>query len=209
MGADSFLMAVAAARWSGRELSAIQLDQLRAVETLLREEASQAGGIGPNEIDRLWRRHIGDSLLFGIALPKAASCIDVGSGAGLPGIPLAIAFPEVAFDLVDRSGRRCDLIGRMLAVLRLTNCRVVHRDVADVDKNFDAFVSRAAMSPEPLMIHVKRLLGPAGVAVIGHSWGGASGLVPPSIPDGMVGKYVEVPADILDSPVKLLRIGPT
>ena len=209
MGADSFLMAVAAARWSGRELSTEQLDQLRVVETLLRKEASRAGGIGPNEINRLWKRHIGDSLLFGIALRKAASCIDVGSGAGLPGIPLAIAFPEVTFDLVDRSGRRCDLIRRMLAVLKLTNCQVVHKDVVDVDKIFDSFVSRAAMSPEPLMIHVKRLLGPTGVAVIGHSWGGTSGLATPPIPDGMVGKYMDVPVDILDSHVRLLRIEPT
>jgi 16S rRNA (guanine527-N7)-methyltransferase len=209
MRADSIRMAVAAARWSGRELSTIQIDELRALESLLRHEATRAGGIGPNETDRLWGRHIGDALLFGTALPGASSCIDVGSGAGLPGLPLAIAFPEVEFDLVDKSGRRCDLIRRMLAVLNLRNCQVVHRDIASVDKIFDAVVSRAAMPPERLMIHVKRLLGPAGVAVIGHSWVGSEKRGTIVAPIGMVVEYVEVPVDILDSPVNLLRIAAT
>lgn len=202
-------MAVEAARWSGRELATAQINQLSRFETLLRQEASRAGGIGPNETKRLWGRHIGDALLFGIALAGAASCVDVGSGAGLPGIPLAIAFPEIHFALVDRSGRRCDLLRRTVAVLRLTKCQVVHKDVEDVDNVFDALVSRAALPPEQLVIHVKRLLGPAGVAVIGHSRVGRSRSKPLLMPSGLIAHYVNVPADILDSPVNLLRIEPT
>lgn len=209
MRADSYKVAVDAVRWLGRELTNPQLDQLRTFKGLLGSEATRAGGIGPNELDRLWRRHIGDSLLFGLAMSRATTCIDVGSGVGLPGIPLAIAYPEAVFELVDRSGRRCDLIGRMLAVLKLGNCRVVHKDIADVDNNYEALVSRAAMPQEQLMIHVKRLLQPTGVAVIGHSWTGSNRQSTYVVPDGLAVEHVRVPVNILDSPVNLLRIEPT
>jgi 16S rRNA (guanine527-N7)-methyltransferase len=206
MGADTFSDAVAAARWVGQELTRHQLDQLTVFHGLLGSEAVRAGGIGPNEIERLWSRHIGDSLLFGLVLDRAQTCVDVGSGAGLPGIPLAVAYPEIGFDLVDRSGRRCDLIRRMIAVLGLGNCKVVHKDVADVDKNYDALVARAAMPAEKLLIHVKRMIEPGGIALVAHSRTGNTGGPLPAMPDGLTGEYVEVPVDILDSPVNLLRI---
>lgn len=206
MGAESFRLAVAASRWAGRVPSTEQIEQLEALHGLLGSEGIQAGGIGPNEVGRLWSRHIADSLLFGSALANAETCVDIGSGVGLPGLPLAIVYPEVEFDLVDRSGRRCDLLRRMIAVLRLANCEVVHNDIGYVDKRYDGIVSRAAIPHQQILIHVKRLLRDTGAALIGHSWSSDEEPEMPLTPEGLLATYVTVPADILDSAVRLLRI---
>lgn len=209
MGADTYRLAVAAADWAGRGLTDDQLQVMEALHGVLAREAIPAGGIGPHEAPRLWGRHIADSLLFGIALDRAVTCVDVGSGVGLPGIPLAIAYPEIEFELVDRSGRRCDLIRRIVAVLQLRNCAVVHSDVSDVDKNYEALISRAALPPASLMIHVKRLLCQRGVAVIGLSRQAEGPLEVPISEPNLRTSLIRVPIDILDSSVSLLRIEAT
>lgn len=209
MGADTYRLAVAAAEWTGRGLTDDQLEAMATLHGVLAKEAIVAGGLGPHEAPRLWGRHIADSLLFGVALDGAVSCIDVGSGVGLPGIPLAIAYPEIEFELVDRSGRRCDLIRRIIAVLRLGNCAVVHKDVSSVDKNYDALVSRASLPPDRLMIHVKRLLRKPGVAVIGLSRNADQPVEVPVSEPGLRSHLVRVPTDVLDSSVNLLRIEAT
>lgn len=144
-----------------------------------------------------------------MALDGVRTCVDVGSGAGLPGIPLAVAHPEVGFDLVDRSGRRCDLMRRMIAVLSLDNCKVVHKDVRDVDNRYDVLVSRATMPADKILIHVKRLLEAGGVALLARSWTGNADAPMPAMPPGLSGRYVEIPVDILDSRINLLRIDST
>jgi 16S rRNA (guanine527-N7)-methyltransferase len=144
-----------------------------------------------------------------MALDGAKTCVDVGSGAGLPGIPLAVAYPEVTFDLVDRSGRRCDLMRRMIAVLSLDNCRVVHKGVRDVDNRYQSLVSRATMPADKIMVHVKRLLEAGGVALLAGSWTGNVDVSIPAMPPGLSGRYVEIPVDILDSRINLLRIDST
>lgn len=209
MDPDSVLTALRVASWLDIEIDQVQASQLDRYHGWLASEAIRAGGVGPNEGSRLWQRHIADSLTFGIALSEAEIVGDIGSGVGLPGIPLAIAFPQLTFVLVDRSGRRCDLIRRAIAVLRLENCEVVHSDIGAVDKQFDAIVSRAAIPLQDLLIHVKHLLKPGGTAVIGIS---RAGNMPANMSDdgsGLSMELVEVPIDILDTPAKLLRIGAT
>jgi 16S rRNA (guanine527-N7)-methyltransferase len=205
MEADSFLAADKAAVWAGTTLSGEVRRRLENYHSWLATEGVRAGGLGPNERTRIWSRHIADSLLFGLALKDVDSCVDVGSGVGLPGIPLAIAYPEVKFDLVDRSGRRADLLRRASAVLGIRNCRVIHGDIKSVDNSYPALVSRASLPPAELMIHVKHLLEPAGVALVGL----AHGREPedtPETPPGLHSEVVIVPDDILDTPVSLLRI---
>lgn len=194
------------AEWLGLEFSPQQVDQLQVYHDWVVTEAMKAGGLGPNEADRVWPRHIADSLSFGIALDRAESCIDVGSGVGLPGIPLAITYPEATFMLVDRSGSRCDLMRRAVAVVGVENCCVVHRELSAVHRAADAIVSRAAIPVDRMMIHVKRLLRPNGVAVLGLSRKNEPTSLP-ELPPRWSGRVVAVPADILDTTVYLLRIG--
>jgi 16S rRNA (guanine527-N7)-methyltransferase len=208
MRADSFLAAAAAASLVGVELQQQQVDQLERFHSFLGEEAIPAGGIGPNELDRLWIRHIADSLLFGVELGSARDCVDVGTGVGLPGIPLAIAFPEVRFTLIDRAGRRVDLARRATDILGLENCTVRQSDVAGVGDRFDRMVSRGALPPAELMIHVKQLLRPDGIAVIGLSARHRSQKPPPDTP-GLETRIVKIVSEVLDTTVSLLRIEPT
>ena len=155
MGADALEAAQRAAAYTGVVLDEAQQAQLERFHDWLGREAIGAGGIGPNEKGRLWSRHIADSLVFGLDLAGAADCLDVGTGVGLPGVPLAIAHPLVAFTLVDRAGRRVDLVRRACRMVGLRNCRILQADVKAVAERFDRLVFRASLSPERAVFHVK------------------------------------------------------
>lgn len=147
------------------------VNQLGRYRDWLGTEAVTAGGIGPAEVGRLWGRHLADSLTFMAGLGGCAAVVDVGSGVGLPGIPLAIALPDVTFTLLDRSERRCDLASRALRVLRLTNVDVVLGDAAGLTFSHDAAVSRAVASPSSITPILRRLLPNGTVAVLAGSRG--------------------------------------
>jgi 16S rRNA (guanine527-N7)-methyltransferase len=163
----------------------------------LLEEGHRAGGIGPCELTRLEQRHLADSLAFTAGLPARPSEVwDLGSGVGLPGIPLAIAFPEAEFTLIDRSGRRTDLLRRAVRILNLENCQVLQGDIADLTGRVPAIVSRASMPPAALAPVVGAHLEPGGVAVVGGSWHNR--------PEHEGWQTLEIPAEVLDQPVWLL-----
>jgi 16S rRNA (guanine(527)-N(7))-methyltransferase RsmG len=164
-------------------------------------EAIEAGGIGPYETERIDNRHIGDSLLFAGGLPDSPGrVLDVGSGVGLPGIPLSLVMPETEFFLLDRSGRRVDLMKRALRVLELENVEVVHGDVSDWTTQVDGIVSRASLSPDQAVTSFTRILGPNGRAVVGGSW---------AAPPQVIGfDLMEVPGSVLDQRVWLLIMQP-
>ena len=163
----------------------------------LLEEAIPAGGIGPNEELRLSDRHIGDSLLFSwpFADPPP-DLIDLGSGVGLPGIPLAILWPSTSVTLLDRSGKRVDLARRAVRVLGLDNVEVIRGDLKTRGRVFSNTVTRAAVPPGQLTSRVNQLLSPGGMAVAGGSW-----TEPPKI-DGW--DTIEIPPEMLDRTVWLL-----
>ncbi|MEA2001655.1 MAG: RsmG family class I SAM-dependent methyltransferase [Actinomycetota bacterium] len=208
MGNETAGIAVRAARWAGTDLSDEQVAQLRVYHDWILAEATRAGGLGPNEERRLWSRHIADSLTFGFPFDGGGSCIDIGSGAGLPGIPLAIMRPDLDFELVDRSGRRCDLLRRAIMVIGLDNCTVSQQDLATIDQVYGYLVSRAAVPVEQMMIHVKRVLAPNGVGVLGLSRSNQPEAIPRG-PAGLTTSIVTVPVEILDTAAYLLRIEAT
>lgn len=147
-----------------------QVQSLARYRDWLATEAARDGGIGPAEIERLDRRHIADSLLFLLGLGQVTDVLDVGSGVGLPGIPLAIARPEVQFRLLDRSGRRVALARRAKRVLDLENVEVIQGDFTGwIDKE-TTIVSRAAIPPRTMKPVLERVLSPGGLAILGGSW---------------------------------------
>jgi 16S rRNA (guanine(527)-N(7))-methyltransferase RsmG len=160
-------------------------------------EAVKAGGLGPYESERIDNRHIGDSLLFAGGFPEnPKQILDVGSGVGLPGIPLSLVMPDTRFLLLDRSGRRVDLMKRAVRVLDLENVEVVLGDISDWDTRVDGIVSRASLSPDQAVTSFSRILNPGGKAVVGGSWA-----APPTV----VGfDLMEVPGSVLDQRVWLL-----
>jgi 16S rRNA (guanine(527)-N(7))-methyltransferase RsmG len=182
---------------------------LDAYATWLVDEAGPSGGIGPGESTRVWQRHIADALSFAAALPAEARgrLADVGSGVGLPGIPLAIAFPSLNVVLIDRSGRRVDLARRAVRVLEIANVEVVHADIDDVETGWDFVTMRAFAKLERTVVVGRRLLRRGGIGVIGMSR-----VTEPRdeevVPLGSDVAVLAVPPDVLDSPGWLLTIRP-
>lgn len=188
-----------AAVWSGWALSPAAHEKLLAYGDWLKTEAMPAGGIGPNEAPRIENRHLADSLLFAGAWKKPSppkTLTDLGSGVGLPGIPLAILWPTTRVTLVDRAGRRTELAKRAGRVLGLTNLDVITADAGEVDKQTDMVVARATADAKAVFGWAKNVVLPGGIVVVGGSR--------VERPEAVAGERIlEVPADILDRPVWL------
>lgn len=182
----------------GRPLDPAQIESMATFRQWLVTEAVRAGGIGPNETDRVDARHISDSLLFSRFIADTGEVWDLGSGVGLPGIPLAILLPSVDFVLIDRSARRVDLITRAIRVLQLENVEVRLGEIAALRGDVEHIVSRASLSPERLTTPVRTLLRPGGVAVVGGSWR------KPLMAEGWITEEVRV--DALDRAVWFLMM---
>ena len=195
-----------AAEWAGTTLDAQQLRSLVAYADWLIEEAIPAGGLGPDEAERIFDRHVADSLVFGAGWNQSpATLIDVGSGVGLPGIPLAIAAPEISVTLLDRSQRRTDLARRAIRILALEGVSVVTGDADNHYERYTAAVFRASYPPDRALAAAGRLLEPNGVAVIGLR----RGQEPPSIPEATPDTEIEIlktDEGVLDSPAWHLRM---
>lgn len=159
-------------------------------------EALPAGGIGPAEGVRIDQRHIADSLIFAAPIQESDGIWDLGSGVGLPGIPLAIIFPRTPVVLIDRSLRRVDLMRRAVRILELANVRVEHREMRRLQGSSPTIVSRATLPPEDIVQVVKRHLDPGGVAIVGGSWS--------QKPVAAGWEILQIPSDILDHDVWLL-----
>src|SRR5437764_3905342 len=82
------------------------VDQAAGYVELLARHGVERGLIGPREVDRLWDRHVLNSAVIGELVPADATVVDVGSGAGLPGVPLAIARPDLRVTLLEPLARR-------------------------------------------------------------------------------------------------------
>lgn len=163
----------------------------------LGNEAAIAGGIGPGEIDRIDRRHLADSVLFLSQIPEGGRQVwDLGSGVGLPGIPIAILRPDTEVTLIDRARRRLDLMKRAIRVLELKNCQVLEADIQALKGESKVVVSRATLPPDRLAAAVKPLLAPGGRAVVAGSWEQR-----PHFSDWEV---VEIPPEVLDHTIWLL-----
>jgi len=111
-----------------------------------------------------WRRHILDSLTLLAPLaevPESGSLIDVGSGGGLPGIPLAVCCPKLAVTLLEATGKKADFLGKVTAVLALTNVRVVaeRAEVAGHDRGEKKAAGREGGCREMFDVATARAVG--------------------------------------------------
>ena len=127
------------------ELSAHQILQFDQLFDLYQNWNAQINVISRKDIDFLYERHILHSL--GIAkickfLP-GSQVLDVGTGGGFPGIPLAILFPDTQFLLVDAIGKKIKVVNEVANSIGLKNLKAVHSRAEQVNQNFDFIVSRA------------------------------------------------------------------
>lgn len=126
------------------ELLPGQLERLDVFESLLGSRAVALGAVAPSDADRLWERHILDSLRGVAAIPEGCeSALDLGSGAGLPGVPIAIALPTVRVVLAERRRARAAFLELVVSELKLENVQVYLGDAGDLPGPFDVCVARA------------------------------------------------------------------
>jgi 16S rRNA (guanine527-N7)-methyltransferase len=130
----------AAALFGERLPLAIEYARLLGTDGVVR------GLIGPREADRIWDRHLLNCAVVGDLIPSGASVTDVGSGAGLPGIVLAVARPDLTVVLVESLARRTDFLTEVVTDLRLDNVSVVRiraEDAVGTVRAADVVTARA------------------------------------------------------------------
>jgi 16S rRNA (guanine527-N7)-methyltransferase len=123
----------------------------------------ERGLIGPRENDRLWDRHLLSSAALGELLPHAATLLDLGSGAGLPGIPLALARPDLWVRLVEPMQRRVDFLREVVAELEVP-IDVERARIEELPAGSSMTVTARAVAPlDRLLGLTLPVLGPGGV----------------------------------------------
>jgi 16S rRNA (guanine527-N7)-methyltransferase len=143
------------------------LDALPTVERfahLLATDGVLRGLIGPREVPRLWERHLVNCGLIGEGIPERATVADIGSGAGLPGLVLAIARPDLRLTLVEPLLRRTTFLDEVVVELSLPNVDVVRGRAEELHgkATFDAVTSRAVAPLARLARWCLPLVAPGG-----------------------------------------------
>jgi 16S rRNA (guanine527-N7)-methyltransferase len=136
------------------DLSPLQLEQFRALQPLYADWNEKINVISRKDIEQLYERHVLHSLGIAkvISFKPDTSILDVGTGGGFPGIPLAILFPECHFHLVDSIGKKIKVVQEVAAALDLKNVRAGQNRVEKLEDTYDFVVSRA-------VTHLKELHG--------------------------------------------------
>ncbi|MGB4776119.1 MAG: 16S rRNA (guanine(527)-N(7))-methyltransferase RsmG [Daejeonella sp.] len=127
------------------DLSEIQKKQFIQLEDLYKFWNSQINVISRQDIDKLYLHHILHSLTIGkiISFLPGEKVLDVGTGGGFPGIPLAILFPETNFHLVDSIGKKIKVVNEIAHGINLKNVKATHTRAEQIDDQFDFIISRA------------------------------------------------------------------
>jgi 16S rRNA (guanine527-N7)-methyltransferase len=126
-------------------LSDLQYKQLKALGELYSDWNAKINVISRKDMEHFYERHVLHSLAIAkvIQFKPDTQILDVGTGGGFPGVPLAILFPEVSFHLVDSIGKKIKVVQEVSNALELTNLSAEHARAEQVSGQFDFVVSRA------------------------------------------------------------------
>ena len=140
------------------DLSETQINQFSKLEELYKEWNAQINVISRKDIDELYIRHVLHSLGIAKVLSFApgTSVLDVGTGGGFPGIPLAILFPETRFYLVDSIGKKIKVVNEVAIALGLKNVKAEAIRAEAVKGEFDFIVSRAVTNMDDFVKWVRK-----------------------------------------------------
>lgn len=135
------------------DLSDSQQNQLNLLAKLYPEWNDKINVISRKDIDQLLVNHVLHSLSIVKFTPLsgAKKVLDVGTGGGFPGIPLAIVYPEISFTLVDSIGKKISVVQDIAKQLGLTNVTALHQRAEKVEKGFDVIVTRAVARSQKLI----------------------------------------------------------
>ena len=127
------------------DLTEKQIQQFSDLQNLYEHWNAQINVISRKDMDALYINHVLHSLAIAkvIQFEKGTSVLDIGTGGGFPGIPLAILFPETDFLLVDSIGKKIKVVNEVSTALDLTNVRTINERAENINETFDFIVSRA------------------------------------------------------------------
>ena len=133
-----------------KDLSPLQIQQFSQLQELYKDWNLKINVVSRKDIDELYVRHVLHSLGIAkiIEFKSGSKVMDVGTGGGFPGIPLAILFPETQFHLVDSICKKIKVVNEVAQGLGLQNVKTTHGRVEDVKDTYDFIVSRAVAQME-------------------------------------------------------------
>lgn len=148
-------------------MSSAVLPTMERYASWLADAGVVRGLIGPREVPRLWDRHILNCSVVSEVVPDGAAVADIGSGAGLPGLVLAIARPDLSVTLVEPLLRRSDFLSEVVGDLGLENVEVIRSraDALHGARGFDVVTSRAVAPLARLLEWSMPLVVPTGAVV--------------------------------------------
>lgn len=131
-----------------------QIEKFSKLEALYKDWNLKINVVSRKDIDELYLRHVLHSLAIAkvIQFKDGSNLMDVGTGGGFPGIPLAILFPECQFHLVDSINKKLNVVREVVAGCNLQNVKVTHTRVEEVKENYDFILSRA-VAAMPTFVH--------------------------------------------------------
>ena len=128
-----------------------RIELARSYAAALARDSDTLGLLGPRELEILWSRHILNSAVVAQLVPAGKTVADVGSGAGLPGIPMAIAQPNAQFTLIEPMERRSDWLRSQVEELGLDNVEVLRARAEEVGSVYDIVTARAVSNLSKLL----------------------------------------------------------
>ncbi|AUC75278.1 16S rRNA (guanine(527)-N(7))-methyltransferase RsmG [Olleya sp. Bg11-27] len=136
------------------DLTPLQIEQFTKLEALYQDWNLKINVVSRKDIDELYLRHVLHSIAIAkvIQFKDGSSLMDVGTGGGFPGVPLAILFPECEFHLVDSINKKLNVVRDVVAGLELQNVKVTHSRVEDIKETYDFIISRA-VAAMPTFVH--------------------------------------------------------
>ena len=138
-------------------LSAEQQHQMETLGPLYHEWNAKINVVSRKDIDNLYEHHVLHSLAIAKAVTfrPSTTILDIGTGGGFPGIPLAILFPQCHFKLIDGTGKKILVASQIIHAIGITNCQAVQQRAEDERGKYDFVVSRATMTL-PLLYRMAR-----------------------------------------------------